>query len=82
MPHANITRSEREVSMGWAEANPSLFVATVQSFKRECPVTEWKHFVDLSRTHHMKLIAVRRDTPFETVADYVLSPAYLTEGGY
>ena len=82
MPHESVTRAEREMSMGWAKANPALFIQSVEDFKNDYPITDWRHYVDLSRNHHMKLIAVRRAEPFASVEDYVMARGYLTETGY
>ena len=82
MAHESVTRSEKEMSMGWAQANPALFVTSIKDFQTEFPITDWKHFVDLSRQHFMKLIAVRRDKPFDSVTDYVMEDKlYLHEIG-
>lgn len=82
MPHDSVTRTEREMSLGWAAANPALFVQSIKTFQTECPITHWRHHVDLSREHFMKLIAVRRDKPFASVTDYVMEDKlYLREIG-
>lgn len=81
--HENVTRSETEINLGWAEANPELFVQSVKGFQAKAPITHWRHFVDLSREHYIKLIAVRRDQPFDSVTDYVMEEKlYLRESGY
>jgi hypothetical protein len=81
--HDNVTRSETEINLGWAAANPELFVRSVKRFQAVAPITHWQHRIDLSREHYMKLIAVRRKEPFDSVADYVTHPtAYLRESGY
>lgn len=83
MPHDSVTRTEREMSLGWATANPALFVQSIKDFQSEAPITDWRHYVDLSRNHFMKLIAVRRDKPFDSVTDYVMDDKlYLRETGY
>jgi hypothetical protein len=81
--HDNVTRSETEINLGWAEANPELFVRSVKTFQHRAPITHWQHYIDLSREHFMKLIAVRREQPFDSVTDYVMhDTAYLRETGY
>lgn len=81
--HENAARFETEFNMNWAKANTELFVERVLQFQARAPITEWAHHVDLSRQHYMKLIAVRRDQPFDSVTDYVTHPtAYLRETGY
>ena len=85
MPHESVTRSEKEMNFGWAQANPELFVRSVMAFQTEFPITDWQHHVDLSRAHFMKLIAVRRAKPFDSTTDYVMaedSKLYLKEIGY
>lgn len=50
----------------------------------EYPITDWEHRVDLSHNHFMKLIAVRRDKPFDSVTYYIIagdSKLYLHEIG-
>lgn len=83
---ATITSTSRvsvTLNLHWARANPLLFIDRVAGFSEDCPVTEWTHWVDLSRDHTVVLIAVRRDVPFESVTDYVTHPtAYLLETGY
>lgn len=72
------------MNFGWAVANPELFVRSVMDFQTEYPITDWEHRVDLSRNHFMKLIAVRRDKPFDSVTDYIMagdSKLYLHEIG-
>lgn len=84
MAHESVSRSEKEMNFGWAQANPELFVRSVMAFQAEFPITDWRHHVDLSRNHFMKLIAVRRDTPFDSTTDYVMaedSKLYLKEIG-
>ena len=87
MPHASVTRTEREFNEGWAKANQALFVNYVFSFQAEAPIEEWQHFVDLSRPGFMKLIAVRRAKPFKDRAEYLADGrvdggTYLKEIGY
>lgn len=83
VPTPETSRIETEMSLGWAQANPALFVASVKAFQTNHPITDWRHHVDLSREHMMTLIAVRRDKPFASVTDYVMHPsAYLNETGY
>lgn len=83
MPHDSVSRTETEMSLGWAVANPALFVQSVKDFQAKAPITDWRHYVDLSREHFMTLIAVRRDEPFASVTDYVMhDKAYLRETGY
>lgn len=83
MPAANVTRTDREFNLNWAKANPALFVQSVADFQNETPITHWRHFVDLSRGSFVKLIAVRRDKPFDSVTDYVMDDKlYLRETGY
>lgn len=77
------SRTETEFNLNWARENPELFAQAVAAFQTKTPITDWKHFVDLSRQSFMVLIAVRRDKPFETVTDYVMEDKlYLTETGY
>jgi hypothetical protein len=81
--HENVSRFETEFNLNWAKANPELFVESVQTFQRRAPITHWQHFIDLSRDCFMKLIAVRRDKPFDSVTDYVMEDKlYLRETGY
>lgn len=83
MPHESVTRTEREMNLNWAKANPALFVQSFIDFQSETPITDWQHFVDLSRPAFIKLIAVRRKEPFNTVTDYVMADkVYLRETGY
>jgi len=80
---AETSRFETEMNMGWAKANPELFVASVESFQSRAPITGWQHHIDLSRGGFLKLIAVRRDQPFESVTDYVMADGvYSREIGY
>lgn len=73
--HDNVSRFDTEFNLNWAKANPELFVERVKSFQDRAPITDWKHF--------MKLIAVRRDQPFDSVTDYVMEDKlYLRETGY
>lgn len=84
MPHPSVSRAEKEMNFGWAQANPALFVQSVMGFQNEYPITDWRHHVDLSRNHFMKLIAVRRDKPFDSTTDYIMaedSKLYLHEIG-
>lgn len=80
----DVSRTETEFNLNWAKANPELFAQAVESFQSKTPITDWKHFVDLSRESFMTLIAVRRDQPFETVTDYVMADEhlYLRETGH
>lgn len=80
----NTTRTETEFNLNWARENPELFVQAVTAFQNKAPITEWKHFVDLSRKYVMTLIAVRRDEPFDHVTDYVMADGhlYLRETGH
>lgn len=79
----NVTRSETEFNLNWAKANPELFAQSVAAFQKKAPITHWQHFIDLSRDCFMKLIAVRRDKPFDSVTDYVMEDKlYLRETGY
>lgn len=83
MPHDSVSRADRDMSLNWATANPELFVQSVKDFQNEYPITHWQHHVDLSRQHFMKLIAVRRAKPFDSVTDYVMDDKlYLKETGY
>lgn len=81
--HDNVSRFETEFNLNWAKANPELFVERVETFQSRAPITHWQHFIDLSRDRFMKLIAVRRDKPFDSVTDYVMEDKlYLRETGY
>lgn len=83
MPTPETSRVDTEMSLGWATANPALFVEAVKRFQDRHPIYEWKHHVDLSREHTMRLIAVRREVPFASTTDYVMDEkAYLRETGY
>lgn len=87
MPHASVSRTEREFNEGWAKANQALFANYVFAFQAETPITEWQHFVDLSRPGFMKLIAVRREKPFASIQEYLAAGrvdggTYLKEVGY
>lgn len=84
MPHESVSRSEKEMNFGWAQANPELFIRSVMAFQAEFPITDWRHHVDLSRAYSMKLIAVRREATFGSTMDYVMaenSKLYLHEIG-
>lgn len=79
----NVSRTETEFNLNWAKANPELFADAVVAFQNKTPITHWQHYVDLSRGSFMKLIAVRRDKPFDSVTDYVMEDKlYLRETGY
>lgn len=79
----NVTRTETEININWGKANPELYVQSVEAFQNKTPITHWQHFIDLSRKGFMKLIAVRRDKPFDSVTDYVMEDKlYLRETGY
>lgn len=69
------------MSLGWAAANPLLFIERIKKFQTETPITHWEHRVDLSREHVMKLIAVRRTIPFDSLTEYVTDRAYPKEIG-
>lgn len=71
MPHDSVTRTSREVNLGWAENNPQLFVQTVKSFQAETPITHWQHFIDLSRNGYVTFHANRRETPFLDTKEYL-----------
>lgn len=70
-PHPFCSRTESEFNLLWAENNPALFVSRIQEFQKDHPVTHWRHHVDLGRNGFITLIAVKRDTPFDTVQDYL-----------
>ena len=72
----NVTRTECELSLGWAQANPELFVKRVIQFKAEHPIEDWQHYIDLGGAHRMVLIANRRTKPYDPS-----SGDYLTEIG-
>lgn len=79
----NVSRTETEFNLNWARENPELFAQAVAAFQTKTPITHWQHFVDLSRQSFMKLIAARRDKPFDSVTDYVMEDKlYLRETGY
>lgn len=83
-PHGLVSRVEVEMNLGWAEANPALFVDKVKGFKDDHPATHWQHHIDLTSGWKIKFIACRRETPFESDLHYVLDndgATYLTEVG-
>jgi hypothetical protein len=78
----NVTRTETEMNFGWAQQVPHLFVKSIQSFQKKTPITHWRHFIDLSRDGFITLIAQRRETPFDSVTEYLADDKrYLREVG-
>jgi hypothetical protein len=53
-----IKRVEREMNLVWAEANPALFVKSLQEFQRQYAIDgEWRVEIELSRKGFITLIA-------------------------
>ncbi len=70
-PSVFVSRSETEMNRGWATANPELFSARVWRFQEEFPIDDWKHTMDMSRNGTIKLIAIRREVPYDVERDYL-----------
>jgi len=70
---AEVSRSERQLNRGWAEANPELFTRYVFDFFTAYPATEWRHHIDLHRGKgQVVFIANRREEPFVAERDYLI----------
>lgn len=53
-----IKRVEREMNLGWAEANPALFVRSLQEFQEKYAIDgEWRVEIELSRKGFVTLVA-------------------------
>ena len=62
---ADVSRTETEMNLGWAESNPELFVQAVKAFQAKTPAAQWTHRIDLSRVGFVTLTAIRRDSVIE-----------------
>lgn len=79
----NVSQTETEFNLGWADNNPELFAQAVRAFQTKTPITHWRHHVDLSREGFITLMAYRRAQPFNTVRDYLaVEKLYLKETGH
>lgn len=53
-----IKRVEREMNLAWAEANPALFVRSLQEFQQQYAVDgKWRVEIELSRKGFVTLTA-------------------------
>lgn len=81
-PAPNVSRAETSMYLSWGRENPALFVQSVERFQQDHPVTHWRHHIDLGLRGSVKLIAVRREQPFDSVQDYLaVDNLYLSEIG-
>lgn len=82
MCEAIVSRSETSYYHSWAEANPALLAASIREFHAEHPIEQWSHRVDFSLSGSFKLIAIRREKPFASTAEYLADDRlYLKEIG-
>lgn len=79
----DVSQTETEFSLVWAENHPELFAQSVKEFQKATPITHWRHNVYLGREGFVTLIANRRETPFDSVKDYLAEDGlYLKETGH
>lgn len=58
-PLPDVSASELEIDLGWADANPELFLASVSEFYEAHPRDVWEQKLDLTRANSMILRADR-----------------------
>jgi hypothetical protein len=69
---SRVTRTETEFNFNWAKENPELFVQNFQKFANEYPIDSWKHYLDLSRTGYVTIIANRREKSYDFDNDFLV----------
>lgn len=74
-PRADVSVSETELSTGWAEENPELFLQAVIKFNESHPDDAWERAVDFTRGGFLVIRAERWDSTTDVDMDVLTDAA-------